>query len=76
VIASLLLVLRLAEMYWFVMPTFGAEFTLAWWVIALPLAMGGLWMALFIWSLDGYALVPEQHPDLVEHREERSYETA
>lgn len=74
--ASILLVSRLFYEYWVVMPTLSSDFTLEWWDFALPIGMGGLWVALFLWSLRGSRILPVNHPGLVAHEEEETYETA
>jgi hypothetical protein len=76
-IAILLLFMRLLDLYWVIVPKFSAEFQLEWWDFALPLFLGGVWFALFIWMLKDHKLVPVNHPELesVEFTEE-GYETA
>lgn len=78
-VALLLLVLRLAELYWVVMPVFSDSFSLQWWDLALPVGFGGLWVALFLWLLGSHSLVPVNDPKLQaalsEHGEE-AYEPA
>lgn len=78
-LAGLLLLLRLAELFWVVMPVFSENFSLQWWDLALPFAFGGLWVALFMWSLGSHSLVPEKDPALqraLTGHEEEGYETA
>lgn len=74
-IAALLLVMRLVDVYWLVMPAFSPQGLAPHWLdLATVLAMGGLWMAFFAWQLQQHRLVPVSHPkyiDLVER-----YETA
>lgn len=65
-IAIVILVMRLFDLYWVIQPTFEPNFTLAWWAIALPLGMGGLWIPLFLWSLESHKLVPVNHPEIAQ----------
>lgn len=52
VLSSSILVAGLINYYWEVLPAFNpAGFTIHWLDITLPIAMGGLWVAGFIWSL-------------------------
>jgi hypothetical protein len=79
-----LLVMRLVEMVWVIMPAFEPNFVLRWWDIMLPLAMGGLWVTMFLWTLEQNPLVPENHPyyqEALHHAKshghgEEQYETA
>ncbi|NJL54307.1 hypothetical protein HC928_03345 [bacterium] len=64
--ALVLFVMRLFDLYWVIQPTFEPNFTLAWWAIALPLGMGGLWILLFLWSLESHKLVPVNHPEIAQ----------
>lgn len=63
-VAALLLVMRFVEMYWFIMPSLSESFAPRWWDLALVLAFGGGWFAVFLWSLAGHPLVPLKHPQL------------
>jgi len=78
--AVLLFVMRLVEMYWIVMPAYSEDFTLQWWDIALPIAVGGVWVAFCLWDLGRGSLLPENQPniqrEMVKHSEEESYEGA
>lgn len=77
--AALLLFARLVELYWIVVPAFSEEIALQWWDIALPIAIGGLWIALFIWLLKRHQPLPLNHPELQEtmaSQEGERYEAA
>lgn len=63
-IAGGLLVLRFIEMYWLIMPAMNANFAPRWWDLALLLALGGAFMAVFLWSLNSNPLIPVKHPEL------------
>jgi len=63
-VAGLLLFMRVVDLIWVVMPTYQPEFVLQWWDIAVLLAFGGVWVAMYIWSIGSHALLPEKHPDM------------
>lgn len=79
-VAVVLLILRVVEMYWVVMPTYYDDFSLVLWDLALPFAIGGIWVALFFWNLNQHPILHENNPnlqaDLREHAPEEGYETA
>ncbi len=59
VVAALLLVMRLADMYWMVLPAFGGgNASLTWMNVALPFGLGGIWFAYFIWQLRRMPILP------------------
>ncbi len=59
VVAVLLLVMRLVDMYWMVLPAFGGgNASLTWMNIGLPFGMGGIWFAYFIWQLRRMPILP------------------
>lgn len=76
--AAVLLVMRLFDMYWTVMPTFRPELVMEWWDLALPFGIGGLWVALFIWAFKARSLVPLNRSNLAieVEQEEEGYEAA
>lgn len=57
-IAGLITITRLASLYWLVMPSLLPRFSLHWLDVALPIGMGGLWLAVFIWQLRRHHLAP------------------
>ena len=62
-VAALILVMRLVDIYWQVAPAFSEqEIHLHWLDLATPVAMGGLWLAVFAWRLKRVPLVPLQAP--------------
>jgi len=76
-LAAVLLVMRLIDIYWTVMPTFRGDFVLEWWDIGLVIGMGGLWIGLFVWSLKAHSLLPLNRSTLrLNEQEEESYEPA
>jgi len=83
-LAVVALFMRLVDMYWTVMPHFSEDVVLEWWDFGLPLALGGVWMLLYLWDLSQHKLVADQHPDFESvmhyhdhgHSEEEGYEPA
>ena len=53
-LALLLLFMRLVDIYWYVVPNFAHEqghFYLSFWYFVAPIAVGGLWLAVFFYNL-------------------------
>jgi hypothetical protein len=51
-VAGIVLVSRLLDNFWEVMPAFHPDgFTVSWLDVIIPIAIGGLWVAAFIWHL-------------------------
>lgn len=63
-LAVVMLVLRVIEMYWVVMPTFSEGVDIRWWDIGPILALGGLWVGAMLWFYAQQAPVPVHHPVL------------
>jgi len=62
-VAGLILVMRLLDLFWMITPNFtGAAFHVSWMDIVAPLAIGGLWLAFFGWQLGKRALIPVNDP--------------
>jgi hypothetical protein len=58
-VCMLMLVVRVVDVYWVVEPAFyGNRVRIYWTDLAAPLAVGGLWFALFFWQLGMRPLVP------------------
>jgi hypothetical protein len=58
-VAALLLVMRWIDLTWLVMPTFSPDVLyLSWLNFAAPVAIGGLWLAVFAWRLPARAALP------------------
>jgi len=67
IVALLVLVMRLLDMYWMVLPAFGGgKVRLAWIDLALPLGMGGVWFAYFLWQLQRMPILPVHDPRMEE----------
>lgn len=58
-VAAGILIMRFIDIFWLIVPAFtGGDFALSWMDFAAPLAIGGLWIALFVNRLKGSPLVP------------------
>jgi|KBSMisStandDraft_5_1062788.scaffolds.fasta_scaffold34949_2 hypothetical protein len=65
IIAGLVLVMRVIDLWWMLVPAFSREhFPLAsfWMFVVSPLAVGGLWLAYFFWELSKRSLIPINDP--------------
>jgi hypothetical protein len=63
IVALLVLMMRLVDMYWMVLPAFGGgKVRLTWMDVALPLGMGGLWFAYFLSQLQRMPILPAHDP--------------
>jgi hypothetical protein len=63
IVAGMVLVMRLVDMYWMVLPAFGGgNARLTWMNLALPLGLGAIWFAYFIWQLQRMPLLPVHDP--------------
>jgi hypothetical protein len=66
-IAGLIFVMRMVDVYWLVAPEFNrAHFRFSWMDLAAPIALGGLWLAFFIWQLSLRPLLPFNDPNFEE----------
>jgi hypothetical protein len=64
-VCALMIVIRLADVYWITEPAFfGQQFRIHWTDFVTPLAVGGLWLALFFWQLKARPLLPLRDPRL------------
>jgi hypothetical protein len=68
-VALLIIVMRLVDLYWLVAPNAlpsanAPPFTLHWTYVAVPLALMGLWLALFSWNLSKRPLLVATDPQL------------
>lgn len=65
IVSLLVLVMRLLDLYWMVLPAFSdsrPEWRLVAMVLLLPLGMGGLWFGYFAWQLQQLPLLPANDP--------------
>jgi hypothetical protein len=64
-VCLLMLAVRILDVYWVVEPSFyGNRIEIHWTDFVTPFAVGGLWMALFLWQLGERSLVPLKDPRL------------
>ena len=57
-VAMLVVFMRLFDLYWLIIPAFHETFYFDWLIIIAPIAIGGLWVAAFIWQLNKKSLLP------------------
>lgn len=63
IVTVLILLIRLVDMYWTVLPAFGGgKIHLSWMDVALPLGMGAIWFAYFLWQLERMPILPVHDP--------------
>ena len=66
-IAAGLLGMHLLELFWLVLPAFSpSALAIHWLDVGLPIGMGGLWVAVFVWQLRRRSLLPLHDPRLQE----------
>jgi len=64
-LAVLILVMRIVDVIWLIEPTYHpGDFVLNWMDFVAPVAIGGLWLAVFSWQLQKRPLVPINDPQL------------
>ena len=63
-VAYWMLFMTYIDLYWLIMPNFNNDsgFYFHWLNLAVPLAMGGVWLALFFRNLQGQGLLPLYAP--------------
>jgi len=62
-VAGLILVMRLVDIFWVIAPTFHpGTLTVHWMDILAPVGIGGIWLAFFIRQLKSRSLLPERDP--------------
>jgi hypothetical protein len=63
IVAVLILVMRLIDLFWMLAPSFtGEHFHISWMDLVAPVALGGLWLGVFAWELTKRALIPINDP--------------
>jgi hypothetical protein len=76
-LALLILFVRLADLFWLIMPAFYPnEIHFHWLDLVIPIAMGGGWIAVFVRQLAGKPLLPLHDPHLQEIVHEQKEEFA
>jgi hypothetical protein len=64
-VACLVLVMRLIDLFWLIAPKFSAgHFSVSWTDVVAPIGVGGLWLAFFLWQLKQRPLIPFNDPQL------------
>jgi len=66
VVGGLVLVMRLADLFWLVAPTFRPGLSVHWMDLTAPIGIGGLWLAFFFYQLKGRPTLPQLDPRLKE----------
>jgi hypothetical protein len=63
IVAGLVLVMRLIDLLWMLGPAFTKEhFHVSWMDVLAPVAIGGLWLAIFALQLSKRSLIPINDP--------------
>lgn len=63
IVAGLILVMRLIDLFWMIEPNFtGAVFHFSWMDLVAPVSMGGLWLGIFARALTQRPLIPINDP--------------
>ncbi len=63
IVTLLVLMMRLVDMFWMVLPAFGGgSIRLSWMNVALPLGFGAIWFAYYLWQLQQMPLLPIHDP--------------
>lgn len=58
-VVGILIVMRFVDLTWIVMPSFYTKgLQVSWLMFSLPIAIGGLWIAYFLWRLSSRPLLP------------------
>jgi hypothetical protein len=66
-VAAVLFAIHLLDIFWLVMPAFfPGRLHVHWLDIVAPIAVGGLWLAAFLWQLQRRSLLPWYEPRLQE----------
>jgi len=70
-VALLVIVMRLVDLFWIVAPSFehrvaGGGWMVKWTDLAAPLAVGGVWLSLYVWQLRGRPLLLRASPEDLE----------
>jgi hypothetical protein len=64
-VAIVVFIMRFVDLFWIITPTFrGEHLGLSFMDIVVPLALGGIWVAFFVWQLKKLPLLPVNDPYL------------
>jgi hypothetical protein len=62
-----ILIVRLVDLFWLIAPEFHRTgIAVSWMDIVLPLTLGSIWLACFVWQLRGRAILPVHDPQFDE----------
>jgi hypothetical protein len=62
-----ILIVRLVDLFWLIAPEFHQNgISVSWLDVALPLTLGSLWLACFVWQLRGRAILALHDPEFDE----------
>ena len=66
-VALAMIFMRWVDLFWIIAPNFHEHgFAIHWLDVVLPVGIGGLWIAYFLWQLQGRPLLPVNDPRLRE----------
>jgi hypothetical protein len=66
-VAGMIIVMRVVDIFWQIGPLHGHDqMTVHWLDAAAPIALGGIWVAIFLWQLQTRPLLPLGEPYLAE----------
>ncbi len=66
VVALFLIFMRLVDLFYLIKPEFNSTLSIHWMDVVVPLGLGGIWLALFIWLLKRRPLLPVNDPNFQE----------
>lgn len=61
-LAGLILFMRIIDLFWMVMPELHKSFHVSWIDVVAPIAIGGIWLAMFLRELNKRPLIPINDP--------------
>jgi hypothetical protein len=65
VVVAILLIMRFVDLFWIVMPEiYKSGLRVHWLNFTVPIALGGIWLGIFLWELKKRPLLPLQAPNL------------
>ncbi len=63
ILSVLILLMRVIDLFWMIAPEFRHDgFHVSWMDIVAPVAIGGIWVAMFLWELNKQPLIPINDP--------------
>ena len=61
-LAGLILFMRIIDLFWMIMPEFSKSFHVSGIDVVAPIAIGGIWLGVFLWQLSRWPLIPVNDP--------------